>query len=179
MRSHKKLTWTCHVGISYYLRVCTQRFLHLQHQPAYELQRMSRSASSEINSCGRKAPICGHHQPMRMFVSKSKSNPGRKYWKCRNWGKNDDCNGFQWDDEIDSEIVEGGSLAESEQLLEVMRNLGAEFGKNFVQEVGMSMNKMKIEKLKMKAAKDQKIINALTCTLIVSWLFFVFLFSSK
>ncbi|XP_058726372.1 uncharacterized protein LOC131597711 [Vicia villosa] len=134
------------------------------------------SESSGVNSCGRRAPVCGHHLPMRIFVSKSRSNPGRRYWKCKYWGKENDCNGFHWDDEIESGKVEenlyDGVSSGSEKMLEVMRNYGAEFGKTFVDELGKSLNNKKIDKLKQESAKDQKTINVLTFTLIASWICF-------
>ncbi|XP_058782520.1 uncharacterized protein LOC131657018 [Vicia villosa] len=60
---------------------------------------MEESSNTSILSNGRTRPKCGHDLPMKMFISKSKANPGRKYWKCKHWGKEEDCELFLWDDE--------------------------------------------------------------------------------
>ncbi|XP_058775666.1 uncharacterized protein LOC131649939 [Vicia villosa] len=57
--------------------------------------------SYSCNSSNNKVtPKCDHNMSMKMFVTNSAANPGRKYWKCKFWGREDDCNLFHWDDEL-------------------------------------------------------------------------------
>ena len=65
-------------------------------------------STSCLSSNGRVTPKCGHNVSMKLFVSKSVANPGRKYWKCKFWGKGDDCNAFVWDDEFSDDFGDNG-----------------------------------------------------------------------
>ena len=43
-------------------------------------------------------PLCHCHQISRLWVSQSKANPGRDYFRCRDNEENDKCDYFKWAD---------------------------------------------------------------------------------
>ncbi|CAK8570726.1 unnamed protein product [Lathyrus sativus] len=136
---------------------------------------MSGSANSGYMSSVRKASVYRHELPMRIHVSKSSSNPGRRYWKCKFWGNVDDCHLFHWDDElfqgkqVEPRFHEGCSKCVNMKM--DMKKYGGEFEKEFGHEFGKVFKNKKIKKLKLKAAKDHKTIQTLTFVLVASWLF--------
>ncbi|CAK8563674.1 unnamed protein product [Lathyrus sativus] len=141
------------------------------------------STSSGYMSSRRKSPVCGHELPMRIHISKSSSNPGRRYWKCKILRNDDDCHLFHWDAELfQGKQVKpryGGCCSECENMKVNIRKYGVEFGKEFGHEFEKVFKNKKIGKLNMKAAKDHKTIQTLTYILVASWLFFAIMFCNR
>jgi hypothetical protein len=46
---------------------------------------MGGSKASSTSEVGNGLPRCGCNETMKLLVSKSIENPGRKFWKCRNY----------------------------------------------------------------------------------------------
>jgi hypothetical protein len=46
-------------------------------------------------------PLCRCELPMVIYISNTSANPGRRFWKCRNWMKKKTCGLLVWDDELD------------------------------------------------------------------------------
>ncbi|XP_052208666.1 uncharacterized protein LOC127812293 [Diospyros lotus] len=50
------------------------------------------------SSTSHQGIMCEHGVPIRSYTSWTKSNPGRRFLRCRFW-KDDDCKWFQWIDD--------------------------------------------------------------------------------
>lgn len=85
-------------------------------------------------SSNRITPSCLHNLFMKMFVSKSNANPWRKYWKCKYWGKEEDCEIFHWDDGVFGQREREKSQNEGE-MIHLLRNFEKEFGKEIVSQL--------------------------------------------
>ncbi|XP_058757369.1 uncharacterized protein LOC131630609 [Vicia villosa] len=57
-------------------------------------------ANSEVSQIPQ-IPECGCNKPMKLFISNSRNNPKRRYWKCANVEARRCCSLFIWDDELD------------------------------------------------------------------------------
>lgn len=69
-----------------------------------------------MSSNGRITLIYGYNLSMKMFVSKSKANSRRKYWKCKYWGKEEECQLFHWDGELFGQCERETTLNEGETI---------------------------------------------------------------
>ncbi|XP_058783104.1 uncharacterized protein LOC131657759 [Vicia villosa] len=114
------------------------------------------SSNGNLSSNGRVTPKCGHNVSMKLFVSKSVANPGRKFWKCKFWGKGDDCNIFLWDDEFSGERDFGHSDVGS---VELMRKIERDIA-------------IKMEAMEKKIDGLTKKMNYVLVALICLWVHF-------
>ncbi|KAI5408723.1 hypothetical protein KIW84_054525, partial [Lathyrus oleraceus] len=64
---------------------------------------MGGSKASSTSEVGNGLPRCGCNGTMKLLVSKSIENPGRKFWKCRN--NMNGCGLFLWDDLVNEFAV--------------------------------------------------------------------------
>ncbi|KAJ1382044.1 Zinc finger, GRF-type [Sesbania bispinosa] len=76
-------------------------------------KRVGATKSSSASSMSR-SKVCGCGDELIRIKSRTLNNPGRMFWRCRNWDKVDGCNYFRWaDDEIVEQAVKGvgGSIS--------------------------------------------------------------------
>ncbi|KAJ1424437.1 Zinc finger, GRF-type [Sesbania bispinosa] len=84
-------------------------------------KRYGASKSSSASSISR-SKVCGCGEELICIKSKTVNNPGRMFWRCHNWNKDDGCNYFRWaDDDIVEQSVKGVGGQSQEQELEVLR----------------------------------------------------------
>ncbi|KAJ1418595.1 Zinc finger, GRF-type [Sesbania bispinosa] len=81
------------------------------------------SSKSSASSSHSKAKTCKCGYELLLLTSNTSKNPGRVFWRCRNWGRNNSCNYFRWADE---EVTEDEGKDESllyydNQVEDVMR----------------------------------------------------------
>ncbi|CAK8535700.1 unnamed protein product [Lathyrus sativus] len=140
---------------------------------------MARSSKIIISYNGRSTPKCGHSLSMKMFVSKSDANPGRKYWKCRFWGKEEVCQLFYWDDKyfgsIDRKRIEEGDdgCSRCNVMIEHLRKFGKYFRKEFGRGFGTKPCSKEMEEMRNKLENTRKKLAFVVVVLICSWVYFV------
>ncbi|KAJ1438727.1 Zinc finger, GRF-type [Sesbania bispinosa] len=107
----------------------------------------SSASSLQSLSLGRRCD-CG--KEVVLLTSKTHDNPGRLFWRCRNWAARDTCNYFQWVDEEDPDYgVNVGAIHRMEQEMEEL--------------------KRKNVKLQKKLTTERVKGNLKCCLLVVSW----------
>jgi hypothetical protein len=101
---------------------------------------------------------------MKICVSKSNANPGRKYWKCKYWGKEDGCHLYHWDDEFfgerETSLIEG-------EIIELVRKMEKEFGKW----IGIEPCSKEMEDLKKNIGRIRKKMDFVIVVVISFWFF--------
>ncbi|KAI5383677.1 70-kilodalton heat shock protein [Lathyrus oleraceus] len=115
---------------------------------------MGGSKASFTSEVGNSLPRCGCNETMKLFVSKSIENPGRKFWKCRNYMNG--CGLFLWDDLVSEFAVKETNPSGCRQC-EVNKAYLIEFAKEIVEEIDCRVGKLnKLEKLKKKIAMEKR-----------------------
>ncbi|XP_058750749.1 uncharacterized protein LOC131623743 [Vicia villosa] len=112
---------------------------------------MGGSKSSSTNDYGVGLPKCGCNMPMKMWVSKSIDNPGKKFWKCKNMM--DKCGLFLWDDLIKGKDPNPSRCLQCDGEKKYLRELANEIVDEM--ECRARMHK-KMEKQKRKIANERK-----------------------
>ncbi|KAI5436361.1 hypothetical protein KIW84_022730 [Lathyrus oleraceus] len=115
---------------------------------------MGGSKASSTSEVGNGLPRCGCNETMKLLVSKSIENPGRKFWKCRNYMNG--CGLFLWDDLVSEFAVKETNPSGCRQC-EVNKAYLIEFAKEIVEEIDCRVGKLnKLEKLKKKIAMEKR-----------------------
>ncbi|KAI5420809.1 hypothetical protein KIW84_044583 [Lathyrus oleraceus] len=115
---------------------------------------MGGSKASSTSEVGNGLPRCGCNETMKLLVSKSIENPGRKFWKCRN--NMNGCGLFLWDDLVSEFAVKETNPSGCRQC-EVNKAYLIEFAKEIVKEIDCRVGKLnKLEKLKKKIAMEKR-----------------------
>ncbi|KAI5430920.1 hypothetical protein KIW84_035167 [Lathyrus oleraceus] len=115
---------------------------------------MGGSKASSTSEVGNGLPRCGCNETMKLLVSKSIENPGRKFWKCRNYMNG--CGLFLWDDLVSEFAVKETNPSGCRQC-EVNKAYLIEFSKEIVEEIDCRVGKLnKLEKLKKKIAMEKR-----------------------
>ncbi|KAI5409091.1 hypothetical protein KIW84_054778 [Lathyrus oleraceus] len=115
---------------------------------------MGGSKASSTSEVGNGLPRCGCNETMKLLVSKSIENPGRKFWKCRN--NMNGCGLFLWDDLVSEFAVKETNQSGCRQC-EVNKAYLIEFAKEIVEEIDCRVGKLnKLEKLKKKIAMEKR-----------------------
>ncbi|KAJ1418266.1 Zinc finger, GRF-type [Sesbania bispinosa] len=82
--------------------------------------------------------LCKCGEQLLLLTSKTSNNPGRVFWRCRNWARKNSCNFFRWaDEELSQEAAQEGctyfpdQLAEEykRKMMKYQKKLGAERAK--------------------------------------------------
>ncbi|XP_057433180.1 uncharacterized protein At4g04775-like [Lotus japonicus] len=123
--------------------------------------------------------FCDCGERVLYLTSHSDANPGRKFWKCRNWKSPPECGFFLWDDEY---AFEGANTRAVVELTRTLREL--DVMKNKLEESKKTLEecKMNLEDLRRKNDKVQRKLEyemmkknmAIVCV-ILSWFWFVFM----
>ncbi|XP_016169024.1 uncharacterized protein LOC107611631 [Arachis ipaensis] len=58
----------------------------------------SSRSSRRRGSAQKKGILCGHGERPVLRVSRTKENPGRRFWGCVYYEVNDECEFFRWED---------------------------------------------------------------------------------
>ncbi|XP_050878664.1 uncharacterized protein LOC127082470 [Lathyrus oleraceus] len=129
---------------------------------------MGGSKASSTSEVGNGLPRCGCNETMKLFVSKSIENPGRKFWKCRNYMNG--CGLFLWDDLVSEFAVKETNPSGCRQC-EVNKAYLIEFAKEIVEEIDCRVGKLnKLEKLKKKIAMEKRKNLWLMFVIGLSWM---------
>ncbi|KAJ1402365.1 Zinc finger, GRF-type [Sesbania bispinosa] len=99
--------------------------------------------------CSRRN-VCRCGEDVLLMTSNTESNPGKKFWRCRNWKRKSCCGYFAWADE---ETVEGGRNEDSVE--------------GFTVEI-MEL-KMKLAKVQRKLSNERKSRKWFIAVLGFSW----------
>ncbi|KAJ1409097.1 Zinc finger, GRF-type [Sesbania bispinosa] len=59
--------------------------------------RLEKTSLSSASSSRNRLCACGDN--VLVLTSTRKNNPGRRFWRCPNWNKQETCNYFKWVDE--------------------------------------------------------------------------------
>ncbi|CAK8530484.1 unnamed protein product [Lathyrus sativus] len=135
---------------------------------------MAASSKSNMSSNGIITLKYGHGLSMKAFISKSVTNPGRKYWKCKIWRKEEDCQLFYWDDEyfgsIDRKRIEkdDDGYSRCDVMIGYLRKFGKDFGKKFGREFGTELCSKEMEDMKKKLESTRKKLEFVVVVLICS-----------
>ncbi|CAI8600136.1 unnamed protein product [Vicia faba] len=136
---------------------------------------MAGSSKNSMSFNARFTPKYGHGLSMKVFVSKSTINLGRKYWKYKFWGKEEDCQLFYWDDEYFCASDRKGILEDDDGcnrcdvMIEYLRKSGSDFGREF----GSNMCSKEMEDMNNKLDNTRKKFAFVIVVLICSWVYFV------
>ncbi|KAJ1419528.1 Zinc finger, GRF-type [Sesbania bispinosa] len=105
-------------------------------------KRTGSSKCSSSSSTSRRL-LCGCGEEVCLLRSNSDKNPGRFFWRCRNWDKEMTCNYFRWADHEKTE--KSSSLDEAEASVQREAN-------ELKKKVMKLQRKLWVERLKVKAA---------------------------
>ncbi|KAI5410499.1 hypothetical protein KIW84_055854 [Lathyrus oleraceus] len=129
---------------------------------------MGGSKASSTSEVGNGLPRCGCNETMKLLLSKSIENPGRKFWKCRN--NMNGCGLFLWDDLVSEFAVKETNPSGCRQC-EVNKAYLIEFAKEIVEEIDCRVGKLnKLEKLKKKIAMEKRKNLWLMFVIGLSWM---------
>ncbi|KAI5395667.1 hypothetical protein KIW84_062006 [Lathyrus oleraceus] len=121
---------------------------------------MGGSKASSTSEVGNGLPRCGCNETMKLLVSKSIENPGRKFWKCRN--SMNGCGLFLWDDLVSEFAVKETNPSGCRQC-EVNKAYLIEFAKEIVEEIDCrvgKLNKLADDKLVLASLEQYVLLNS-------------------
>ncbi|XP_057452009.1 uncharacterized protein At4g04775-like [Lotus japonicus] len=115
------------------------------------------SCSSSSLSLGRSTAtvvlrrgFCDCGERILYLTSHSDANPGRKFWRCKNWKSPTECGFFLWDDETVFDAAHRRTVIE---LTKTLHELGEMKKKVDDSKKDLDEMKIKAEELKMKNDK--------------------------
>ncbi|KAJ1398548.1 Zinc finger, GRF-type [Sesbania bispinosa] len=84
------------------------------------------SCKSFASSSYPRCRLCKCGEELLLLISKTATNPGRVFWRCKNWDKSNSCNFFQWADEegTQQDTKEDSSQYIDQQVEEIHRKIG-------------------------------------------------------
>nr|XP_004509564.1 uncharacterized protein LOC101505928 [Cicer arietinum] len=159
----------------------SHHFFHLDGIFRFE-EIMVKNRSSVSTSNGVKPPLCGCKQVMRMWMANTPKNPKRKFWKCKNYGSEQSCHLFVWDDDRNlhngnqnpSTVAAGPVSADTVALDHVAPACNnCDMMKSF-----MMNNSRDVDKLKKKLESEKKKKIWLVIALIMSWIYFTIFYKN-
>ena len=126
--------------------------------------------------------LCHCGQRLNIFTSRTQSNPGRDFWRCRNWNTPNDCGLFLWDDDDVREMQKKVKVQEYEMealkkevedmKIEVEdRKNEVDYLKKVVEDSKneVELMKMKVEDMKMEVEATKKTKKRVICGCVCLW----------
>ncbi|RHN50917.1 putative transcription factor GRF family [Medicago truncatula] len=132
-------------------------------------------------------PACGCYLPMKMYISTTYENQGRRFWKCRNWNMRSahTCELFIWDDDIipgvtpmiHVETVMDVSVEQERSGrsgVEAINSQQACSKCSNIEEVMKTFESIEVDKWKTKYSVERNKVMWMALALMISFFFFFF-----